>query len=174
MIQDRVFEATKEKTPGFFALMERGFYRHFIKVHLNILYNNNPEYDVHDILGKEITRNIVLPVMLESGLINLSKEGIYSTEYTRINIEESPDAKLLFFRSLETILIEISKKAHREDSEKFAKSSAYINKRADREFIQDNINKMHECINNINNAPISENPENEVEIELIYASIRER
>lgn len=171
---EQVFEATRESTPGIFALMERGYYRNLVKVHLNILYNNDPVYDIHDVLGKEITRNIVVPVMEESKLIVRREDGLFYTEYGRINVKVSQESKLLFFRSLEPIMIDISKRAHQESPDRFAKSSAYINKRGDKDFIEEQIKILYECIYKLDNAPISDDPARNIDLELLFASIREK
>lgn len=171
---EQVFEATREETPGIFALMERGYYRNLIKVHLNILYNNDPVYDIHDVLGKEITRNIVVPVMEESRLIARREDGTYFTEYGRINVKVSQESKLLFFRSLEPIMIDISKRAHQESPDRFAKSSAYINKRGDKTYIEAQIKTLYECIYKLDNAPIADDPADNIDLELLFASIREK
>lgn len=174
MSSDKIFEATKENTPGIFALIEKGFYRHFIRVHMNILFNGDPEYDIHDALASQITRNIILPVMLESGLVYLDDSGDYRTEFTRFRIGKTSSSKVMLFRSLEPIMTELSKRARQESSEKYAKSTAYINRKADKEYILKNIKTLYECIENLNNAPSAKNPEDNIDLELVFASIREK
>lgn len=160
---------------GLISLVNKGLYRDLKLSHLDILNGRNPvDLNIDDFYTCELKKNVVIPALLESGVIEKDFGGGFSTKYSNIVFSVTDKNRNLFLRSLGLTFNSFVSKVIRLKDFSWNRKSAHVIIVGRKDVLEENLAILSEALHNIKNALKSKNSDENMELELIYASLRRK
>lgn len=166
-MEEKTFFITRDAAPGVLSLARRRMFAQFVQVHENIWFGRSPETDVDPVLGLEITRALILPPLLEAGIIKESEKG-YSTDYRYIQLDAGE--RQVFLEGMIPISESIAMKALAKPELKA--NASYIKGIGKREEVNRLFALVVDCFRKLHEVEQSSDETKNIPFELGYVSIR--
>lgn len=166
-MEEKTFFITRSTAPGVLSLVRRQKLSQFIQVHENIWFGRPPETGVDPVLALETTRALILPPLLEAGIIKESENG-YSTEYRYLELDASE--RQIFLEGMLSVSESIGTKALANPELKA--NASYVKGVGNREEVDSLFATVVDCFRRLQKVKLSSNESENIPFELGYVSIR--
>lgn len=166
-MEEKIFFITRSTAPGVLCLVKRRMFAQFVQVHENIWFGRPPETDVDPVLGLEITRALILPPLLEAGIVTETQAG-YATEYRYLQLDSSE--RQVFLEGMVPISESIAAKALAQPH--LNANASYHKGSGERQEVEKLFALVIDCFKKLHSVKQSDVDTENVPFELVYVSVR--
>lgn len=159
---------------GVLNLINRGLYRAVWQAHLNIKEGRSVDYGLdRDYVSGVIARDVITPILLETGIFDQDSDGKLTTEYYDLVIK---DPKLLrndLIASMEHNVRDMCRYAITLKDSENSRGTGYLLKRGCNDTIIEGIAQIKQGFGKVLNAPLNEDDSKNIVVEIAVITLRE-